>query len=256
MTDMKDYKKAITELQNSDYYMAVPVIFGLMSYLFVFLMIHFAYDMDDNYTPFIPYYFMTLTMTVTYLLVRFPLTGTSPSVKRELRVDAQTRDQFGGTTSMYDSLCVMPTTRRKIAQIYMKTFRIFEIPLLLIWLAGTVSFALNEPKNSTLCFDCTLIMNALVIISVFLTSSRKTTANTISGAVLFILSMLVFIFAFVVEFIDKAADIPLPEIMSFQLPTVLRLILVAAPLLFTEICMAKTALSPNRYYARNGESTE
>lgn len=174
-----------------------------------------------------------------FIRMAVPVQGASPSVKNSLSSAAQARELQGGSTNIYDMLCVMPLTRRQIVSFYMSFMRgytwlisVIYILMLLItehaWLPfmAIVSFSVIFMLNMTIAASMTKLEKPIVLLTMLL---------YIAVIIIYLLNT--------TDFLNL--EIPVPSYAAV-------LFIIGVNVLH-ELIMRATQLSPDKFYARNGE---
>lgn len=182
---------------------------------------------------------MFLGYALSYLIMSAPLHGAAPSAKGSMKENAQSRELRGGSSGIYDSLCIMPITRRQIAACYMSMYRI----IIGIYSALSIVslFFRQSSGKSGIIIMLFCIISAL---NIFM-AARSSSHNRLSVIIIILLAAVGVTFALMGLFhiIGLSSD----DIRNAAI------IVIIASYLLNELLMGATALNRRKFYARNGE---
>lgn len=177
----------------------------------------------------------------TTLFAQFiiPRSGAAPSVKKSLSSAAQAREAQGGSTNIYDMLCVMPITRRQLTSFYMLYYRAYS------WICTSISIAvIFISDNEKMPFVALMVILTLFLLNCTNAASMtKLEIPVVILAVILIIAACGFLPLNIFGIIDVTIAVP-------KTAAVLGMIMLN--ILF-ELIMRATQISPKKYYARNGE---
>ncbi len=263
---MKNYNKITSELMPDNILYIYYLFFAGIIFTGTFLIINaFASDAEAPriYQSF--GFMFCILMHALILHTKAPLEGVNPSNKRSLSTAAKARELYSGSTSIYDTLCVLPMSRRDIVTEYMKKWRIAEIVItviLLLTAAGIHSTAESRTEADIFMISGILLAAPMLLTGItllFISGGRK--ARIIGGVVFgiacFMAVVLMFMDMFniiIMSHEPAEADvysIPVPDLL---LPLPLQLAICIFPIVFTEIYVRMTSMSGKKLYARNGQA--
>lgn len=176
---------------------------------------------------------------VAFMGMITPMSGASPSVKKSLSSAAQARELRGGSSGIYDMLCVMPITRRQIVSCYMSFMRLYVGVLSAICIVILI-ITDNEwlPFLAIAAFTLVLMMN--------MTSAA---AMTKLEKPVIILTLILYIVTIIMYMLNMFDNIIVP----ISVPNYVVILFIIIVNVLHEIIMRATHLSPKKFYARNGE---
>ncbi|MGN0697026.1 MAG: hypothetical protein ACI4J5_09710 [Oscillospiraceae bacterium] len=183
---------------------------------------------------------MFLGYALSYLIMSAPLHGAAPSAKGSIKENAQSRELRNGSSGIYDTLCVMPLTRRQIAACYMSIYRI----IIGIYSALTI-VSLFLTRSSGKSGIIILLFCTISALNIYM-ASGSSSHNKLSVIIIILLA------AFGVSF----ALIGMFNIIGLSSDGIRNAAIIAiiASYLLNELLMRAAALTRRRYFARNGES--
>lgn len=186
--------------------------------------------------------FMFLGYALSYLIMSAPLHGAAPSVKGSMKENAQSRELRGGSSGIYDTLCILPLTRRQTVQCYMSLYRI----IIGIYSALTiVSLFFNQSSGKSGIII--LLFCVISAINIYMTA-KSSNHQKLSVIIIILLAAVGVSFALmgIFHIIGLSSD----GIRNAAI------IVIIASYLLNELLMRATALNPRKFYARNGENNE
>ncbi|MDD7428344.1 MAG: hypothetical protein PUK49_01010 [Oscillospiraceae bacterium] len=185
---------------------------------------------------------MFLGYALSYLVMSAPLHGAAPSSKGSMKENAQARELRGGSSGIYDTLCVMPITRRQIAACYMSIYRI----IIGIYSALTI-VSLFFNRSSGKSGIIILLFCVISALNIYM-AAKSSNHNRLSVIIIILLVAVGVSFALMGLFhtIGLSSD----GIRNAAI------IAIIASGLLNELIMRSTALNRRKFYARNGENNE
>lgn len=231
MDNKKYYKIAWTLLPEGS--KAAMMICLSLSYFMVIC----SFAADSGAVPGIS--FMFLGYALSYLIMSAPLHGAAPSAKGSMKENTQSRELRSGSSGIYDSLCVLPLTRRQTAACYMSIYRII-VGIYSVLTIVSLFISQSPGKSGTIIF----LFCALSAASIYF-AARSSNLKKLSVIIMIILAavevsvMLIGLFHII--------DISSAGIRDDAV------VVVFASNLLNELLMRATALNPGKFYARNGE---
>ncbi|MGN0697025.1 MAG: hypothetical protein ACI4J5_09705 [Oscillospiraceae bacterium] len=175
-----------------------------------------------------------------FLKIAVPMQGASPSVKKSLSSAAQARELQGGSTTIYDMLCVMPLTHRQIVSFYMSFLRGYT------WFASLICIAaLLITEHSWLPFLTILSFSLIFMINTLSTAVYMTKLEKPIDA----LTMLLYIAMVLIYMLNITDSFSL----AVSVPDYAAVLFIIGVNVLHELIMRATHLSPGKFYARNGE---
>lgn len=174
-----------------------------------------------------------------FLRIAVPVQGASPSVKKSLSSAAQARELQGGSTTIYDMLCVMPLTRRQIVSFYMSFMRGYT------WLISVIYILmLLITEHSWLPF-----MAIVTFMVIFMLNMTMATAMTKLEKPIAVLTLLLYIAVIIIYLLNITENISI----AISVPSYAAVLFIIGVNILHELIMRATHLSPKKFYARNGE---
>lgn len=174
-----------------------------------------------------------------FMRMAVPVQGASPSVKNSLSSAAQARELQGGSTNIYDMLCVMPLTRRQIVSFHMSFMRGYT------WLISVIYIImLFITEHAWLPFMA--IVSFMVI---FMMNMTMAAAMTKLEKPIVVMTFLLYIAVIIIYMLNMTENISL----AITVPSYAAVIFIIGVNVLHELIMRATHLSPKKFYARNGE---
>lgn len=174
-----------------------------------------------------------------FLRIAVPVQGASPSVKKSLSSAAQARELQGGSTTIYDMLCVMPLTRRQIVSFYMSFMRGYT------WLISVIYILmLLITEHSWLPFMAIASFMVIFMLNMTLAAAMTKLEKPIG-----VMTLLLYIAVIIIYLLEITENIAL----AVPVPSYAAVLFIIGVNVLHELIMRATHLSPKKFYARNGE---
>lgn len=174
-----------------------------------------------------------------FIRMAVPVQGASPSVKNSLSSAAQARELQGGSTTIYDMLCVMPLTRRQIVSFYMSFMRGYT------WLISVIYILmLIITEHAWLPFMAIVSFAVIFMLNMTMAATMTKLEKPIDA-----LTLLLYIAVIIIYLLNTTDFLSL----AIPVPSYAAVIFIIAANVLHELIMRATHLSPKKFYARNGE---